>query len=533
MSDQPIPVEASNEQSRFGAWLTGLCWRLVDGVVRVWSGWPSRHALALIVVLALALRLPLVAIPALHHPDEIFQYLEPAHRLATGYGVATWEWREGIRSWFLPLLLSGPIALSEKLSPDSLAYLPVLRGLFAVASISVVLSFYSLGNGISRFHGLLAAFVAAIWFDFVFYAVHTLSEPLALALIMPAAAVLCRTDTATPRKLAAAGFALGLAVIIRYQFLPAIGVLVLLTCKYRFRDLWLPVAIGGIAALLVGSAVDLSFGVMPFEWVFNNFSSNLLQGRSEDFGVRIPLFYPYYLITFSWQSSAWVILGFAALAMRRYPALIAAALVNVLLHSLIGHKEFRFVLLSTAIVVLFFSLGLADALRYVGDRMPARWRHALIIVAVLWVVGMSASLAGGERRRYEWTFANGRLLAMQTANRIGGLCGLASIDLDPWGLGGYTYLNRRVPMYLYRTMSEAPVLRRDSRSFNVIIAPAKASRLLPAEYTRGKCFYSGNRSIPTENDKREPDTIKCVFQRPGTCTPGATEINQRLTDLNI
>jgi hypothetical protein len=397
----------------------------------------------------------------------------------------------------------------------------------------VVLSFYAIGNGISRFHGLLAAFVAAIWFDFVFFAVHTLSEPLAVALIMPAAAVLCCVETATNRKLVAAGFALGLAVIVRYQYLPAIGILLLLTCKFRFRDVWLPVAAGGIAALLVGAVIDLSFGMRPFQWVFTNFSSNLLQGRSEDFGVRSPLFYPYYLIQYHWQSTTWPILGFAALAVRRYPALFAAAVVNILLLSLIPHKEFRFALLSTTIVVLFFGLGLADAVRYIGDRMSARARTALVIATILCVAGVSASLAAGERRRYEWTFASGRLMAMQAAHRIGGLCGLATYNLDPWAMGGYTYLNRRVPMYLYTLAREAPALRRDSGSFNVIIAPLEASRLLPAGYVRGKCFDFGARSIPTDKQNYEETAVKCVYQRPGACTPGATEINQSVIDQNI
>ena len=50
------------------------------------------------------------------HPDEVFQYLEPAHRAVYGYGEQAWEWREGIRNWFVPGLLT-----------------LVLRGLRAVA----------------------------------------------------------------------------------------------------------------------------------------------------------------------------------------------------------------------------------------------------------------------------------------------------------------------------------------------------------------------------------------------------------------
>ncbi|XP_046419584.1 GPI mannosyltransferase 3-like [Neodiprion fabricii] len=39
-------------------------------------------------------------------PDEYWQSMEVAHRLAFGYGHLTWEWREGIRSYIYPLLIS-------------------------------------------------------------------------------------------------------------------------------------------------------------------------------------------------------------------------------------------------------------------------------------------------------------------------------------------------------------------------------------------------------------------------------------------
>ena len=514
--------------SRLGLWFVERCWKLVDGIGGVWAGWPQRHALGLIVVLALLLRLVPVFFPSMIHPDEIFQYLEPAHRLVTGYGIVTWDWREGIRSWFLPLVLAGPIALSEKLWPESLVYLPVIRGLCAVASLSVVLSFYALGSAVSRFHGLIAAFVAAIWFDLVFYASHTLGEPLALALIMLAAAVLCRPDTATKRRLVAAGLVLGFAVIIRYQYLPAIGVLVALTCKLRIRDLWLPIAIGGAAALLIGAAIDLSLGVMPFEWVFNNFHANVIAGRAKLYGVSGPLYYPIYLAQSHWQSSTWLILALAALAAYRYPALLMAALVNVLLLSLVGHKEFRFVLLSTTIGLLFFSLGLADGLRYLGGRMSARGRTLLMVVATLCVATSSASLAVSGERRYEWTVTKARLMTMQAANRSSGLCGLAIYQIHPWDLGGYTYLDRRVPMHFYEK-SDTPALHRDAASFNVIVAPLATRRSLPVEYVPGACFEDDYPWLPRSNDM----PTKCVFQRPGTCKPGAMEINQALVGKDL
>ncbi len=34
-------------------------------------------------------------------PDEIFQTLEQGHRLAFGYGIIPWEFREGVRFYWI------------------------------------------------------------------------------------------------------------------------------------------------------------------------------------------------------------------------------------------------------------------------------------------------------------------------------------------------------------------------------------------------------------------------------------------------
>ena len=47
------------------------------------------------------------------HPDEIMQYLEPAHRLVFGNGVIYWEFFYGARSWLVPGLVAGVLALCE------------------------------------------------------------------------------------------------------------------------------------------------------------------------------------------------------------------------------------------------------------------------------------------------------------------------------------------------------------------------------------------------------------------------------------
>lgn len=47
------------------------------------------------------------------HPDEIMQYLEPAHLLAFGNGVSYWEYFYGARSWLVPGVVAGVLKLFD------------------------------------------------------------------------------------------------------------------------------------------------------------------------------------------------------------------------------------------------------------------------------------------------------------------------------------------------------------------------------------------------------------------------------------
>src|SRR4051812_6838058 len=64
----------------------------------------------LLVALAILLRLvPILFVPSMNWGDEVFQTVEPAHRLVYGYGLMTWEFQLGMRSWLLPGAIAGLI----------------------------------------------------------------------------------------------------------------------------------------------------------------------------------------------------------------------------------------------------------------------------------------------------------------------------------------------------------------------------------------------------------------------------------------
>ena len=366
--------------------LNGRASRLTIPIVRF-------HSLAGLLLLAAAIRLPLAFWPNVLHPDEIFQCLEPAWRMLGHDGIVSWEWRYGMRGWLLPSLMAGPVGLGDWVAPGGTGAFVVPRLVAALASLSIVASAWSLGARVSRTHAIVAAFVAAIWFELVSFAPHRLSEPLATAVILPAALLLTHASL-SQRHLAVGGVLLALALVFRFQYAPAIAVLALGACWRHWRNL-IPLVAGASIALILGGVADAAHGAVPFAWLIANVQQNLLQDRAAEFGVTPAITY-LYSFWMMW-SVALVLLLFAIWqGWRHAPLLLATAVANIAVHSLIGHKEYRFIFLSVALFIIIAALGSADWIQWLrANRAWRRW--ALPVVAG----GVGADLGGACGDRYD------------------------------------------------------------------------------------------------------------------------------------
>jgi hypothetical protein len=81
---------------------------------------------------------------------------------------------------------------------------------------------------------------------------------------------------------------------------------------------------------------------------------------------------------------------------RRYPVLLALALIVFAMHSAIAHKEYRFVLLGTTSLILLAALGSVDILNLLFTRAPFADLHLsdglrLSLLAALWPRSVSPS----------------------------------------------------------------------------------------------------------------------------------------------
>jgi len=481
----------------------GMASRLTTSMVRF-------HPLAALLLVAAAIRLPLAFWPNVFHADEIFQCLEPAWRMLGHESIVSWEWRYGMRGWLLPSLMAGPVGFGDWVAPGGTGAFVVPRLVAALASLSIVASAWYFGARVSRTHAIIAAFVAAIWFEFVSFAPHTLSEPLATAVILPAALLLTHASL-SQRQLAVGGALLALAFVFRFQYAPAIAVLVFGACWRQWRNLF-PLVAGGLIPLALGGVADASRGAMPFVWLIANVQQNLLHDRAAEFGVSPAITY-LYSFWMMW-SAAIVLLLFAIWQGSRHaPPLLAMALANIAFHSLIGHKEYRFIFLSVVLFIIIAALGSADWIQWL--RAKRAWpRSALPAVAAGWAL-ISGALAATGTMPDNWIRGVGAAHLAAELREDPALCGLALYKTPFHLLPGRERLVGRSALYALHPADPvvagdlAAMVHRAAPAFNRILSRRDSATDLPAGFSQRDCATVGG------------GADVCIFARSGGCDAAA------------
>jgi hypothetical protein len=466
------------------------------------------HPLAALLLLVAAIRLPLAFWPNVLHPDEIFQCLEPAWRMLGHDGIVTWEWRYGMRGWLLPSLMAGPVGLGDWVAPGGTGAFVVPRLVAALVSLSIVASAWSFGARVSRTHAIIAALVAAIWFEFVSFAPHTLSEPLATAVILPAALLLTHASL-SQRHLALGGALLALAFVIRFQYAPAIAVLALGACWRHWRNL-IPLVAGGLIALAFGGVADAAHGVVPFAWLVVNIQQNLLHDRAAEFGVTPAITY-LYSFWMMWSVAIVPLLFAIRQGWRHAPVLLAMAVTNIAFHSLIGHKEYRFIFLSVVLLIIIAALGSADWIQWL--RAKRGWRWALPVAAGGWVLISGALAATGMMPDY-WMRGTGAAELAAELRNDPALCGLALYDTPFHLLPGRDRLAGQSPLYAFHPADPlasdglAVAAQKAAPAFNRILSRRDSATDLPVGFSQRDCASVGGADV-------------CIFARSGGCDAAA------------
>lgn len=503
------------------------------GGIRLDCVWTPAAALAGLLLCGFAVR-AFVAWTQLYviAPDDTFQYLEQAHRLAFGSGVVPWEYLDGARSWLLPGILAGLMRAAALIGPGPDIYLRVIRLTAVLASLGVVVVGFRL---VLRRDGLpgaiLTGVLCAFWAELVFFSPAMLTEVFAgnCALL----GILCGdigsedsvADTAVARRLAIAGIWFGLAVSLRFQYAPA--VLAAAAWQHRLAwHRWTWLAAGGLAVMVpVGGLLDLMTWGAPFQSLWLNLARNGWQGVGDAFGIGPwDLYLDYLLLTL--QPAAPVLIVLAVVGAIRLPAVALAAVVTVLLHSLVPHKEYRFVYLAVAASPILIGAGASALLGQI--RLRAGRTAAIVALSVVGLLGAAdcGAAAMQSAATGRWALDRAALEAFLAAHRAPGICGLGVTGVQRYLTGGYAYLDRSVPLYFDdftssvqppgvlvalrakvvlagRTLAEPSpgTLALEQRRFNYLIAPPGRGF---DGFAPASCFAADGVQL-------------CLFRREGDC----------------
>lgn len=473
---------------------------------------PNKAALACLLVLAAALRIWVATLqPNIIWPDEIFQVVEPAHRLVYGNGIVAWEYVLGMRSWIFPGTIAGVLWLGSLFGSDPAFKLIPVQIFMVLASLIPVGVGYRWGERLDGVRGgLVVGGFLAVWVDLLCMALHPLSDVIAADLLMAALyAALPLTDSPGTRRLVLAGALFGLTFVLRFQLAPALLVAAVFACKRDIRA-WRALLTGSVMVVLASGALDwLTLGT-PFQSIWLNLWLNIAKGISSDYGTASAAYFVIAPKLYWGSIVAILVFAQAVIGGRRFPALLAVSLAILLTQSAIAHKEWRFIF---PVVPLLVTLSGIAVLREMNDFAGNRPMRRGIFAAGALLIWTSASAAAALMPSYRqhWTSRAELVRAFDLASRQPGICALNLVDLEWIDTPGSAALPTGVPIY----SDTPPNARHDFGAYNVAIGTQKAS--LPG-YRRVACFRG------SANLKGQLQKTACVWSRGGGCVAGASKL---------
>ncbi|MBX5483841.1 MAG: mannosyltransferase, partial [Myxococcaceae bacterium] len=378
------------------------------------------------------------------HPDEVYQYLEPAWRRVHGFGVVAWEWEVGLRNWAAPIVLSWFIRLTEAIGiHDPRGIRAVIAVPVLALQVGLLIAAYRYVQrrlGPTGWPTVFAWLLVAAMGPVLQFCGRTMGETFSTALLVMAVDRLDRSRESGTRIWIAdglwGGVLLGLSVVARYgSAVFVLAALVWLVATRRFRTLGACCVGGALIALGLGALDQATWGA-PFHSLRAYIEFNLLSGHAEAQFGREPWWF--YLPFLAYWMAPWAWPGTVAsvLRERRLPLPTWLAIPYVLAIGATPHKESRFLYPALVLFALGAAPGLVALLR---ERVGSIGKRRALAVAALvsgWLFFLGApDFRGDEFRAYV------------RATRSPEATGILVSGEGRWGSGGYFYLGRAIPLY--------------------------------------------------------------------------------------
>lgn len=390
------------------------------------------------------------------HPDEHQQYLEAAQHIVHGYGIVYWEYERGVRHYLYPGALASLMWALEALGVcDPVHQAMILRGIMGTTVlVTIALVAYDWMRHACVVAGLGLLCMASWSPDLIFIGARTLSET---AMMIPLMLGIFFLDR---RPVVAGGlFALMFAVRFQSAFL-IVGFLLALVIDavsdpkgWRQGKVW-DFVVGLASMTMVVGAIDWATWGAWYHSPIEYFRVNILEGKAASFGVE-----PWYRYG-EWASYVMldVSLLFVFLVLVggwRERRLSLAAIIFVVGHSFVGHKEARFLWPIVPIVLCLAASGLGTVWQRLERPSVRRTFVALVTAGMVW----------GAWLRFEqidWHQEPTRSvsLALARTGKFPDVTGVAVIGLHDVYCGNYFYLRKNVP---YLARRRAKTIRADPK----------------------------------------------------------------------
>lgn len=402
------------------------------------------------------------------HPDEIFQTVEMAHKLAFGKGFVFWEFKVGARSWFLPGIFAGIYKLLDSAGVKDPFYLNFGIKVFLAAlhSLSVSVLFLLFRKWFKdRFTAFLFTLPLALSYILSYISVRTLSETTVLpVLILSIYQAVRYTENYKYRHLAFSVILAGIAFMIRFQtaaFSLGLCASFLFTSKKPIKTSFL-FGTGYMVMIIFQGVLDkLTWGKFMHSFI-TYYTYNIIKGVANKHGV-FPWHFYLKQISFNFHpviyisATLFIILILFSLKKRKYELLFFMPFLFFLaVHSAISHKESRFIFPfyfailagSSALFALIYE-------KYFRNKFLTASLFVLLILSAYtssflkfqenWNHSTARSDYWGNDKGYDKKFT-GNLDVSIALGRISNLKSAYVYGIPKKWSGGYAYFHKNAPI---------------------------------------------------------------------------------------
>jgi hypothetical protein len=262
--------------------------------------------------------------------------------------------------------------------------------------------------------------------------------------------------------------------------------------------------VGLVLPIAVFGLVDAMTWSYPFQSYIRYVRIVVMEGKGTQYGVSPWHFYPGKLL-FHFGP----VLLVALVGLRRSPFLGWIAFIVVASHSLLAHKELRFIYPVMPIVLALAALGFVEIANAFNQYRFAPLSSKTVAILGLGVLALTSGLLAWEYPR--WSHHAGGLVALDRLSDDSSVCGVGIYKLGVDDTGGYTHLHRNVPIVLVQNGAE---FDEQMSSFNAIVTAGTLREPLTG-FQVTECWKDA-----------------CLYRRPGPCIASAktNEVNEFLRE---